>query len=126
MLCCRVDVTGQILFQMNSYQQPMGHLMSCATLPLMGQMGGLLLGLSHGKAVIASNISHFREKEQQGALITFKDVDDLADKIKLLLRNEAERYKLEDAATKYAYENRWEIIARKHISLFTEVINQCQ
>jgi glycosyltransferase involved in cell wall biosynthesis len=86
------------------------------------ESGSLLLGLSHGKATIASNIPPFREKEQKGALVTFKDVDDLADKIKFLLENEAERCKLEEAAMKFAESTSWDKVAKMHISLYEEVL----
>lgn len=88
------------------------------------ESGGLLLALSHGKAVISSDVPPAKEKEKLGALITFKtnDVEDLADKIKFLLENEAERCKLEESATKFCEATTWSKVAKMHISLYEEVL----
>ncbi|GAH01249.1 unnamed protein product, partial [marine sediment metagenome] len=48
------------------------------------ESGALLMALSHGKAVIASRLAPFVEKEKLGALMTFKGVNSLAKKIRLL------------------------------------------
>lgn len=87
------------------------------------ESGGLLLGLSHGKAVIASGAIPFEEKEQQGALITFYSVDDLTKKIKAVLSSADLKHKLEDGAKKFAYKNRWEVVAQKHIDLYNKVLS---
>jgi len=88
------------------------------------ESGGLLLALSHGKAVISSDVPPAKEKEKLGALITFKtnDVEDLADKIKFLLGNEAERLKLEEGAIKYCEATAWSKVAKMHIALYEEVL----
>jgi len=88
------------------------------------ESGGLLLALSHGKAVIASDVPPAKEKEKLGALITFKtnDAEDLAEKIKFLLGNEAERLKLEDATTKYCEATTWSKVAHQHVALYQEVL----
>ena len=91
----------------------------------MTESGGLLMALSHGKAVVCSDLPPAREKAKQDALMTFKDADDMVEKIKLILKDDALRRKLEDGARRYAYENRWEVVAQKHITLYNEVINQC-
>jgi glycosyltransferase involved in cell wall biosynthesis len=88
------------------------------------ESGALLMALSHGKAVIASDLPPMREKAKLGALITFKNVDDLRRKIKRLLKDDDLRHKLEEGARKYSYENRWEVIAEKHINLYEEVIKR--
>ena len=88
------------------------------------ESGALLMGLSHGKATIASALPPFKEKEKEGALITFKDVNDLRRKIKRVLKDADLRHKLEEGARKYAYENRWEVVAEKHINLYEEVIKR--
>lgn len=85
------------------------------------ESGALLMGLAHGRPTIASRLPPFREKEKQGALITFRDVSDLTRKIKLLLKDDVLRHKLEEGAKKWAYENRWEVVAEKHIKLYIEV-----
>lgn len=86
------------------------------------ESGALLTAISHGKAVIASNIPPFREKEKQGALMTFKDVNDLTRKIKKLLKDDELRHKLEEGARKYAETNSWDNIARKHKDLYLQLV----
>ena len=86
------------------------------------ESGALLMALSHGKAVIASRIAPFREKEKLGALTTFRGVNSLVKKIRKVLRNDEYRASLEAGARNYAFENRWEVIAEKHISLYQEVV----
>ena len=86
------------------------------------ESGGLLLALSHGKAVISSDAPPFKEKEDAGALLTFNSVEDLAEKIKFLLENEAERCKLEEAAIKFAESTSWDKVAKMHKLLYEEVL----
>lgn len=88
------------------------------------ESGALLMGLSHGCATLASSIPPFKEKEKKGALMTFKDVDDLRRKIRRLLRDESLSNELREGAKAWAYENCWEIIAKRHISLYEEVIKK--
>jgi len=85
------------------------------------ESGALLTAISHEKAVIASNVSPFREKEKQGALMTFKDVDDLTRKIKKLLKDDELRHRLEEGAIKYSKANSWDNIAKKHKELYESV-----
>jgi glycosyltransferase involved in cell wall biosynthesis len=87
------------------------------------ESGALLTAISHGKAVIASNVSPFKEKEKQGALMTFKGVDDLTRKIKKLLKNDELRHKLEGGAKAYAESVSWNNIAQKHIELYESVLS---
>ena len=87
------------------------------------ESGALLTALSHGKAVIASNLSPFREKEEAGALLTFKFTEDLAEKIKFLLKNDDARHKLEESAYKYAESVAWPVIAKLHVKLYQEVLD---
>lgn len=86
------------------------------------ESGALLTAISHGKAVIASNVSPFKEKEKQGALMTFKDVNDLTRKIKKLLKDDELRHRLEEGAIKYAKDNSWDNVAKKHIELYERVL----
>ena len=86
------------------------------------ESGALLTAISHGKAVVASNVPPFREKEKQGALMTFKGADDLARKIKKLLKNDELRHKLEEGARKYADANSYDEVAKKHIKLYESVV----
>jgi glycosyltransferase involved in cell wall biosynthesis len=86
------------------------------------ESGALLTALSHGKAVIASNVPPFKEKEKLGALMTFKDVEDLKWKIKRLLKDEALRHRLEEGAKAYAEKNSWASVASKHLSLYQHIL----
>ena len=53
----------------------------------------------------------------------FNNEDDLARKIKHLLKNNDHRHILEEGAKKFSQENSWTNIAQRHIQLFREVIN---
>jgi glycosyltransferase involved in cell wall biosynthesis len=87
------------------------------------ESGALLTAVSHGKAVVASNVAPFREKEKVYALMTFKNVDDLARKIKRLMKDERLRSKLEEGARNYAEVNSWNEVAKRHIALYEQVLN---
>jgi len=84
------------------------------------ESGALLTAISHGKAVIASNLAPFREKAD--ILWTFKDADDLTKKIRKLLRNAEVRKNLEENAKRYAQENSWANVAKKHIELYESIL----
>jgi len=88
----------------------------------ISESGALLMALSHGKAVIARDLPPVREKAKRGALMTFKNVTDLRRKIKQLLRDNELRSRLEEGARRYAYENRWEVAAKKHLSLYWDIL----
>lgn len=90
------------------------------------ESGALLMAVGYGKAVIATNIEPFREKAEQKVIWTFSDVDDLAEKIQRLQSNVEERTALEAKAREYAFENRWEVIAQKHVELYRNVISEHQ
>jgi len=86
------------------------------------ESGALLMALSHGKAVIANRLPPFKEKEKLGALTTFKGVNSLAKKIRLLLKDEEKRASLEEGARAYAEANSWSKIAEKHKALYEDII----
>jgi len=89
------------------------------------ESGALITALSHGRAVIARNLSPFKEKEKEGALITFKDIPDLSKKIKQLLKDEDLRRQLQEGARKYAEKTSWSPhIAKQHIALYEEVLSK--
>lgn len=85
------------------------------------ESGALLTALGYGKAVIASNIPPFKEKEKDRALLTFNDLEDLRWKIRLLLNDEDARSKLESGARAYAEANSWSKVAEQHIELYREI-----
>jgi len=87
------------------------------------ESGALLTGLSHRCVTIASSLPPFKEKEKQGALMTFKNTVDLTCKIKQLLEDNELRTSLSEGARKYAQKNSWyPNIARKHIELYESVL----
>lgn len=86
------------------------------------ESGALITALSHGKAVIASNIAPFKEKEKVDALTTFKDVKNLRRKIKRLLRDDEYRLKLEEGAKKYCEETSWKSVGQKHLILYRSLL----
>ena len=87
------------------------------------ESGALLHGLAYGKAIIASNIEPFKEKEKEGALTTFKDSDDLAEKIDMLLKDAKLREDLEAGARKFAQKCSWTNIAKQHIALYEQILH---
>jgi len=87
------------------------------------ESGALLKALGHGKAVIASNLPPFAEKEELGALMTFNDLEDLREKIRLLLTDDDTRGKLEAGAMTYAETNSWANVAEQHIELYEKILN---
>lgn len=87
----------------------------------MTESGALLMALSHGKAVIATDLAPAREKAKQGVLTTFKSGNDLTKKIKRLISSPDLRMKFEEAATKFTQENSWANIAKKHIELYANI-----
>jgi glycosyltransferase involved in cell wall biosynthesis len=86
------------------------------------ESGSLLHGIAYGRAVIASNVAPFKEKEQMGILQTFENVDDLAQKIQFLLDNPNERLKLSEAASKYAEKTSWPKVAKAHVELYKKLL----
>ncbi len=88
----------------------------------MSESGALLMALAHGRAVIASDLPPVREKKELGALMTFTNVEDMIAKIKQVLEDVELRQKLEAGARKFSQENSWEIVARKHVELYEEIL----
>jgi len=87
------------------------------------ESGALIMALGHGKAVIASNVSPFREKQEQGALMIFDDVDDLRTKIKALIENPELRIQLESGARRFVEETSWDIVAKQHLKVYENLLD---
>lgn len=85
------------------------------------ESGALLMALGHGKAVIASNLPPFVEKEKAGALTTFSDLDDLREKIRTVLGDDEVKKRLEAGARRYRAENGWAEVAARHVELYRAV-----
>ena len=90
----------------------------------MTESGALLTALGYGKAVITRNLPPTREKAKQGALMLFNTADDLARKIKFLLKHNDRRLMLEEVAKKYSQENSWTNVTRKHIELYENILTK--
>jgi len=86
------------------------------------ESGALITALSHGKAVLASRIGPFIEKERKGALLTFRDRRDLPNKIKRLLKHPELRQQLEEGARSYAEETSWSRVAQAHVGLYRWIL----
>ena len=84
------------------------------------ESGALLMALGHGKAVIASDLRPFREKGK--ALDLFKNIDDLAIKIRKYMESNDERKILENNARKYCIKNSWSNVADMHIKLYSSLL----
>ena len=87
------------------------------------ESGALLMALSHGKAVIANRLPPFRSKEKLGALTTFRGVNSLVKKIRLLLKDEDLRVSLEEGARAYAEANTWSKVAEQHMDLYEGLLS---
>ena len=89
------------------------------------ESGALLHGIAYGKAIIASNLPPFREKEilRIPTLMTFRDSDDLSEKINLLLSDEKSIKELEKGAREYAQRTTWSEIAKRHVTLYNQILH---
>lgn len=86
------------------------------------ESGALIMALSHGKAVIARDLPPFQEKE--GTLMTFKNVDDLAEKIKKMFKDDNLRKQYEQSAIEYTQATSWANIAELHKSLYEYIVHE--
>lgn len=80
--------------------------------------------LAHRKAVLTSYQPAFIEKERENVLMTFRNVDDLAGKLRALLNEPELRATLEKNAADYAFKHSWEFSAKEHLSLFESLIKK--
>jgi len=88
------------------------------------ESGALLTALGHGRAVVASDLPPFREKEEFGALWCFRDVGDLREKVRVLLARDDTRRILEEMARRYCREHSWERVAEMHLELYRSVLEE--
>lgn len=87
------------------------------------ESGALLHAIAYGKAIIASNVEAFKEKEAEGALATFTSEEDLSEKIKFYLQEPNFRKQLEGGARWYAQENSWAEVAKRHKELYDGLLH---
>jgi len=90
------------------------------------ESGALLTAMGHGKAVIASSLPPFKEKEEVGALMTFEGLEDLREKIRFLLEDDGARSKLKEGARRYVEENSWKNVAEQHLKFYEELLDQAK
>jgi len=88
----------------------------------MTESGALLTMIGHGRCVLARSLSPNREKEEAGALKTFKTDADLILGLEELLQNPELRAKYEEGARRFSEENSWSRIAEKHMNLYGELL----
>lgn len=86
------------------------------------ESGALLTALGYGKAVVASRLKPFQEKEREGALVTFKGVNSLRRRIRKLIRDGDARRELEEGARLFVEKRTWKKVAKLHVSLYDTVI----
>lgn len=87
------------------------------------ESGALLHGIAYGKAILASGLEPFKEKEEQEALMVFHDESDLASKINALLSDSAKRERLEEGARRFAQTTSWSSVAKQHIGLYSKLLH---
>jgi len=90
------------------------------------ESGALIMALSHGRPVIASDIGPFREKRKQGALWTFKNYEDLAKKIRRLIKSRKLKENLSAGARKYTDDTSWDKIAELHKSFYLDILEKTE
>ena len=86
------------------------------------ESGSLLTMIGYGKCVLANSISPVREKEGEGALVTYKNEGEFVMKLEELLGKPELRGKYEEGARRYSEKNSWSNIAKMHVKLFEELL----
>jgi glycosyltransferase involved in cell wall biosynthesis len=88
------------------------------------ESGALITALAHGRVALASRLPPFKEKEDEGALTTFKGEKELVEKIDALLRMRTLWKHLEKGARRYVEAVSWPVISERHINLYEEIIGR--
>lgn len=86
------------------------------------ESGALLTMIGYGKCVLANSLSQVMEKANQGAMATYSNDGEFVMKLEELLEKPELREKYEEGARRYALDNSWENVAKRHIDLFGELI----
>ena len=87
------------------------------------ESGAVLTAMGYGKAVIASNLPPFKEKEEEQALGTYSDLPELVTHIQTLISTPETIKNLENGARRYAEANTWDIVAKQTLDLYHKVLN---
>lgn len=88
---------------------------------MASESGAMLMAMSYGKAVVASDLVPYREKEPY--IMIFKDVDHLTEIIKMLIDKPLQIESYENTSKQYIDENSWSSVARRHIQLYEECLS---
>ena len=86
------------------------------------ESGALLTALGYGKCALAKALAPVKEKEAEGALLTFRNEGELVMRLEELLQDPALRHKYEEGARRYAEKHSWEKVARMHLDLYEELV----
>lgn len=70
---------------------------------------------------VAPNTRHFETLPEDNPVLLYRDVDDLVNKLSLLIEDENTREKLRENARRYVEENRMDVITDKFLKLFEMV-----
>jgi len=70
---------------------------------------------------VAPNTRHFETLPEDNPVLLYRDVDDLVNKLSLLIEDKNTREKLRENARKYVEENRMDVITDKFLKLFETV-----
>jgi len=88
----------------------------------MTESGSLLTAVGYGRCVLARGLSPNKEREEEGALLTFKNEGELVMKLEELLQDPDLRRKYEAGARAFSTRNSWDEIAKRHLSLYEELV----
>lgn len=91
-----------------------------------GMSNAMLEALASGLPLIATNTggtSELVEEGVNGLVIKTKDVQDLADKIEILMKDEDLRKKMGEASRRKAEAMSWEKVAKEYIELYNKIFN---
>lgn len=84
----------------------------------MTESGALLTMIGHGRCVLARGLAPNREREEAGALKTFNSESEMILGLEELLQEPDLRRKYEEGARRFAEENSWDRIAKRHLDLY--------
>ena len=88
----------------------------------ISESGALLTMIGFGKCVLATALEPNRERQQKGALMTYKSEGELTKNLEKLLTDPDLRRKYEEGAKRLAEENSWENVAKQHLELYEDLL----
>lgn len=87
------------------------------------ESGAFMTAIAHHKAVVASRLPNFAEKERHGIVKVFQEEEDLPGILQGILDDDEERLRMEGAAARFAGENSYARIAARHLELFDSLVS---